>query len=517
MKVVTAEQMRNIDRLAAQSGITTEFLMENAGRCVAEETRNLGTIAGRSILAFTGPGNNGGDALVSARYLQDWGAEVTAYLLSTRTADDKNMQLAKEHGVNIIYAEKDTKFAKLKSLLSSTDIVIDGILGTGKARPIKGLFKNVLINLNGEKFKRPDITVVAVDIPTGLDADTGQVDPGCVQADLTITLGLPKLGLYNFPGAERAGKKIIADIGIPAKLSQDIPTELITPEWCKSVFPPRPANATKGSFGRMLAVVGSENYIGAAYLACMGAARVGAGVVTLATAGSLQPVLASKLTEVTYAPLPEVRKCLASHKASKAILSILPYYRILLMGCGSGQHVNTKEFIKGVLLNLPEQSPPLVLDADALNTLSEVNQWWRKLNSDAIVTPHAGEMARLLGVSINKVQSNRLETARKAAAKWKKVVVLKGAYTVIAEPGGRARICDAANPGLATAGTGDVLAGAIAGLAAQSIPLYDAASLGVYLHATAGAEASDEIGDTGMLASDLLPVLPRIIKKLKAL
>ncbi|MCX6005104.1 MAG: NAD(P)H-hydrate dehydratase [Chloroflexi bacterium] len=518
MKVVTAEQMRNIDRMAAQAGITTEFLMENAGRSVAEETRNyVGNIVGRASLAIAGPGSNGGDALVAARYLQDWGAEVTVYMLSARSPGDKNLALAKEHGVNIIYSEKDRKFTKLKSLISSAEIIIDGILGTGKARPLEGLFKEILSRLNSEKLRRPEITVVAVDIPTGLDADTGQVDPDCLPADLTITLGLPKPGLYNFPGAGRAGKKVIADIGIPVGFSNDIRTELMTPKWAKSALPARPASANKGSFGRMLAVVGSENYIGAAYLACMGAARVGAGVVTLATARSLQPVLASKLTEVTYAPLPEARKGIISRKASEAILGILPYYRVLLMGCGLGQHINMKEFIKSILFNLPGKSPALVLDADALNILSEVPGWWRKFKADVIMTPHAGEMARLLGISIEKVQSNRLETARKAAGEWQKVVVLKGAFTVIAEPGGHARISDAANPGLATAGTGDVLAGAIAGLAAQSISLYDAASLGVYLHAMAGEKVCNEFGDTGMLASDLLPVLPKVIKGLKAL
>ena len=238
-------------------------------------------------------------------------------------------------------------------------------------------------------------------------------------------------------------------------------------------------------------------------------------MVTLSTAKSLQPILASKLTEVTYAPLPESEKGTLSDKASAAILSILPYYRVMLMGCGLGQHEHTKEFVKHVLLNLPEKPPVLVLDADALNVLSESHGWWKKLPPGTIVTPHAGEMARLLGISIEEVQANRLDTARKAASDWHKIVVLKGAFTVIAEPEGRARISGAANAGLASAGTGDVLAGAIAGLATQGMHLFDAAALGVYLHAGAGEWVRDEIGDTGMLASDLLPVLPKVIKKLK--
>ncbi|MCX6006516.1 MAG: NAD(P)H-hydrate dehydratase, partial [Chloroflexi bacterium] len=451
----------------------------------------------------------------AARYLHEWGADVNVYLLSGRTLADRNLKKLKEHDVPIIRLDKDTIYSNLKSLLSTAGVVIDGILGTGQARPLEGHFKEVLGLLNQEKLKRPHMAIIAVDIPTGLNADTGTVDHNCPQADLTVTLGLPKPGLYTFPGAERAGKVVIADIGIPDELSRDIKTELITERWARSVLPPRPMSANKGTFGRMLAVVGSENYIGAAYLACMGAARVGAGVVTLSTAKSLQPILASKLTEVTYAPLPESEKGTLSDKASAAILSILPYYRVMLMGCGLGQHENTKEFVKHILLNLPEKPPVLVLDADALNVLSEAHGWWKKLPPGTIVTPHAGEMARLLGISIEEVQANRLDTARKASAEWHKIVVLKGAFTIIAEPEGRVRISGSANAGLASAGTGDVLAGAIAGLAIQGMPLFDAAALGVYLHAGAGEWVKDEIGDTGMLASDLLPALPKVIKKLK--
>lgn len=516
MKVVTAEQMRNIDRKAAELGVTTEFLMENAGRCVAEEIkRYVGNIAGRSVLALVGPGNNGGDALVAARYLDEWGADVSIYLLSARPLEDANLSLAKEHGIPFFYADKDRKYTRVTALLSTAEIVIDGVLGTGRARPLEGIFKEILCKLNEEKRRRPELLIIAVDIPTGLDADTGAADPNCVRADLTVTLGLPKLGLYGFPGASQAGKVVIADIGIPPQLSSDIPTWLITEKWARTALPARPASANKGSFGRILAIVGSENYIGAAYLACMGAARVGAGVVTLSTARSLQPTLASKLTEVTYAPLPESKKGMISDKASGGVLGILPYYRVLLMGCGLGQQLPTKEFVKDILFNLPEKSPLLVLDADALNILSEVPVWWQKIKADAILTPHAGEMARLLSTSIEEVQRKRLETARQAASKWQKVVVLKGAYTIIAEPSGQACICNAANPGLATAGTGDVLAGAIAGLAAQSSPLFDAASLGVYLHAMAGEATKREFGDAGILASDLLPNLPRVIKGLR--
>lgn len=516
MKIVTAEQMREIDRKAADMGISTAFLMENAGRTVAEATRDFTDyMAGKKILVLAGAGNNGGDALVAARYLYEWGAEVGVYLLSERPDSDKNLELLKQHSIQIVRLDKDHKLSKLKTMLDEAGVVIDGILGTGRARAIEGDFKEVLSKINQEKLKRPELIIVAVDIPTGLNADTGSVDHSCPGADLTVTLGLPKPGLYNFPGADRAGKVVIADIGIPEELSRPIQTELITEDWARPALPARPAGANKGTFGRVLAVAGSENYIGAAYLACMGAARVGAGIVTLSIAKSLQPILAAKLTEATYAPLPEAEKGSLSEKASSAILSILPYYRVMLMGCGIGQHANTKEFVKGVLAGLPEKPPFLVLDADALNILSEIPDWWKKLPAGTILTPHAGEMARLTGNTIAEVQANRLDICRRAAMDWQKIVVLKGAFTVIAEPKGRARISSAANAGLASAGTGDVLAGAIAGLAGQGIPLFDAAALGVYLHAAAGELVREQMGDAGMLASDLLPLLPKVIKGLK--
>lgn len=518
MKIVTAEQMREIDRKAADAGISTAFLMENAGRSVAEATRDfIDFVAGKKILALAGPGNNGGDALVAARYLHQWGAEVSVYMMAVRMPDDKNVELLKQNSVPIIHMEKDSKYTRLKALLDETGVVIDGILGTGKARPIENEFKDVISRLNQEKIKRPELVLVAVDIPTGLNADNGAVDHNCPGADLTVTLGLPKPGLYNFPGADRAGKVVIADIGIPEELSQPIQTELVTEDWAWSALPARPASANKGTFGRVLAIVGSENYIGAAYLSCMAAARVGAGIVTLSTAKSLQPTLASKLTEATYAPLPESAKGSLSEKASDAILGILPFYKVMLAGCGIGLHARTKQFIMGIISGLPGKPPLLVLDADALNILSEIPDWWTKLPEGTILTPHAGEMSRLTGNTIKEVQANRLDVCRRAAMDWGKVVVLKGAFTVIADAKGRARISTAANAGLASAGTGDVLAGAIAGLAGQDIPLFDAATLGVYLHATAGEMAREEFGDAGMLASDLLPLLPRVIKRLKSL
>jgi NAD(P)H-hydrate epimerase len=326
------------------------------------------------------------------------------------------------------------------------------------------------------------------------------------------------MGLFRFPGAGRVGRLVIADIGIPPHLAQDIEVELITGEWVGQTLPRRPLNANKGSFGKVLVVAGSINYIGAAYLACMGAARVGAGLVTLATARSLlQPILASKLTEVTYIPLPEAEPGVIGSEAASTLAPHVGGYDVLLLGCGLGQHPQTVKFVKSLLMGSPRSAvtSSLVVDADGVNILAKVPRWWRKLGRDAILTPHPGEMARLAGISVKEVEEDRLSTVQRSAREWEKTIVLKGANTVVAAPGGEAKINNAANPALASAGTGDVLSGAIAGLAAQGLSSLQAAACGVYLHSRAGEAVAGELGDAGVIATDLLPALPRVIKALR--
>jgi hydroxyethylthiazole kinase-like uncharacterized protein yjeF len=513
MKIVTAEQMRQIDRECIRRGITTSTLMENAGKAVAEEVKaSLGDLKDRHILFLIGGGNNGGDGLVAARYLNDWGAKVDIYLCSARPQDDNNLKLAKERGISCTEAGEDKGLKKLDEWLANATVVIDALLGTGKMRPLEGVFKQVLEKTNQAQRVR-GIKIIAVDLPSGMDADSGDIDPACPRADITVTLAFPKLGLFNFPGAERVGKLKIADIGIPESLAESVTTELITGSWAKTVLPRRPLNANKGSFGRVLVTAGSLNYIGAAYLACQGAQRAGAGLVTLAMAGSLQPILATKLTEVTYLPLPEAQPGFISVEAGDVITQQSDRYDVLLMGCGLGQDPSTVEFVSSLIL---EKEVPLpVLDADAINILPKIPEWWQWLTDDAILTPHPGEMARLCSLTIDEIQSDRLGITRRFAAEWHQTIVLKGAYTVIATTDGRCRVSPFANPGLASAGTGDVLAGVIAGLVAQGLMPFEAASLGVYLHGRAGEMVKEKIGDAGMIASDLLPVLPLTIKELK--
>ena len=511
MKILTAEQTRQIDQSCIEQGTPVSVLMENAGRRVAEETQAyLKKLAGQHILCLIGAGNNGGDGLVAARYLKDWGAEVSVYLCSKRPEDDENLKRVLH--MRCVSAAQDADFKQLDYLLASATCIIDALLGTGKMRPLEGMFKQVLEKVNRKKEKR-DIAVIAVDLPSGMDADTGAIDPTCLYADVTVTLAFPKPGLYSFPGAERTGKIRIVDIGIPEALAEFATLELLTSDRAKKMLPKRPMNANKGTFGKVMAIAGSINYTGAAYLACSGAMRAGAGLVTLATASSLHPILATKLTEATFLPLPEAEPGIISTEAAGIAGQQSEQYDSMLIGCGLGQNQATADFIEALLKQ--KKLPVSIMDADALNILAKTQDWAGRVPDDTIITPHPGEMSRLCGLSIEEIQADRLNTARKYAVEWKKTVVLKGAFAVIAAADGRCAISPFANPGLATAGTGDVLAGVIAGLLAQGLAPFDAASLGVYLHGEAGEMIRNMLGDTGMIASDLLQALPVVIKQLK--
>ena len=511
MKIVTVQQMRQLEEASAAEGVSTDTLMQNAGLAVAKEARKvLGRVAGSKVLVLVGPGNNGGDGLVAARLLQSWGASVTVYLTVPRPHNDRILQLAREAGVVTISASDDSNLKALDKELAGSRLVIDAVLGTGRSRPLDGVVKEAMLRLNTSRASRGNMTVVALDQPTGMDADTGQVDPACAQADLTLTFGYPKVGHFKFPGGGKLGRLKVVDIGVPDHLAQDINLELLTSEWVKDRLPLRPPDAHKGNFGHALIVAGSRNYVGAAYLAAQGAARVGPGLVTLASPQSIYPILASKLTEVIHLPLPDDQDGRFHPDAAQIVRQNLHQYSSLLVGCGFGLSEGLVQFLETLLFAKSRPTLPVVVDADGLNSISKIENWWRDLQCPAVLTPHPGEMATLTGVSTADIQARRIETAQEWAKRWNKVVTLKGAYTVIATPEGTCRISPFANPALASGGTGDVLTGIIAGLLAQGLSPEDAACCGVYLH---GAAA--EMGDAGTLAGDLLPVLPRVIKAVK--
>ncbi|MEN8614300.1 NAD(P)H-hydrate dehydratase [Dehalogenimonas sp. THU2] len=515
MKLVTAAEMRVLETLAVDNGVSLVQLMRNAGRAVATEIAGIfEPIEGKRILVLTGPGNNGGDGLVVARHLKEAGALVDVYLLAARKAREVVYREALASGLTPIEARMDAGFERLQETLSEADIVLDAVFGTGIGRPIKGIIAETLNAVAQARIERPQMEIIALDLPSGLNADTGAVDKAALRADYTIALGCPKRGFFLYPGAAYTGEVIVAGIGIPEGLDEDVVTELLTDETVRSLLPERRPDAHKGAFGKALIVAGSPEFTGAAVLACLGAYRSGAGLVTLAARKSLNPVFAAKLTETTHLILPETSDGQISAEAELIVGNHLERYQALAVGPGLGLASNTIEFVHGILSALTPNIKT-VIDADALNAIALTSDWWTALEHPAVLTPHPGEMARLTGLSVEQIESDRIGVARRYAELWQQTVVLKGAHTVIAAPDGRVAVSPYANPGLATAGTGDVLTGVITGLLAQGLSEFDAARAGVYLHAQAAEAVSHHFGDCGMIASDLLPQLPRAIKALK--
>ncbi|HEY4684960.1 MAG TPA: NAD(P)H-hydrate dehydratase [Dehalococcoidia bacterium] len=510
MKLVTTAEMRAIEEAAFRAGFTATGLMENAGRAIAEAVRDhLGSARARRVLVLVGPGNNGGDGLVAARYLHDSGADVSVCLLAPRAADDANLAAVRSREIEVIEPVSPAGGAAgaLADAVGRADAVIDAVLGIGRQRPLGGAIAGALDLLRSRRAP-----LFAVDLPTGVDADSGAADPHAAAVDVTLALAYSKIGLHVLPGAACAGRVHVLDIGLDPALGDAIPTELLTEDWARAALPARPAESNKGTFGRVLVVAGSERYVGAAALACLGALRAGAGLVTLAAIDPVRAAVAAQLPEVTYLPLPEADGGIDA-AAADVILGALAGHDALLVGPGLGLATGTQALVRRLLASAPQT--PVVVDADALNALSRLAGWQDEVKASAVLTPHPGELARLTGGSVAEVQADRLGTARRSAQGWRQTVVLKGASTVVAQPDGRALISPYANAALATAGTGDVLAGAIAGLIAQGVAPFAAAGLGVYLHGAAAASFEEEYGASGLLASELGAAIARVAARLR--
>ncbi len=549
MKLVSALQMRALEQRADASGNSFAAMMERAGTLSAQAILERHAVRGKHILVLVGPGNNGGDGLVCARVFHDAGAQVALYVWRrVPMQNDVNWELCMQRGIAFTRAEDDAAFTDLREKIARAEIIIDALLGTGVARPIEGVLKNLLDTARAALTPQQNIalispahpgapsphykTVVAIDLPTGLNPDTGALDAAALRADLTITFAFPKSGHYAFPGADAVGELLVADIGIPESWADEIWLDVATAAELRAHLPARPRNSNKGTFGKAMLACGSQNFTGAPVLAARAAGRVGAGLVTLAVPQSIHAIIASKIDEATFLPLPDRLGEWRPRGASDLLAQLWDsQYDALLIGCGLGQSESTRDFLARLLenFNTLENPPALVLDADALNLVATIPEWWKTfaLHVPPILTPHPGEMARLLNTDIASVQKNRVETARDAAHEWNAVVVLKGAFTIIAAPDGRVMLLPFANAALASAGTGDVLAGAIAGFAAQLCAsaqragnvnalhqAFDAAVLGAYAHALAGEIAAHEIGSAGVVAGDLLPRLPQAIRML---
>ncbi len=542
--LVTVEQMRALEAQANERGWTYDDMMEAAGRGLAERVHLLyGESTARTALGLVGSGNNGGDTLVALAYLATWGWQVTAYLARPRAEDDPLVRRVREAGGTVLRAEADPERRELHEALGNHDVLLDGLLGTGARPPIKAPLADLMARVKAWTAQfRP--AVVAVDVPSGTDCDTGQVAEQTLPADHTVTMAAVKIGMVQLPALTYLGELHVVDIGLPDDLPawKDIHREVPDEDRVRQLLPSRPKDAHKGTFGTVLVVAGSVNFTGAAYLAGKAAYRVGAGLVTLAVPHPLHPALAGVFPEATWLLLPHEVGVIAEG-AAVVVWEHLQRGRVkaLLLGPGFGLERTTEAFLRRLLASGPPRKkarpvgflanehpdtdahtqdatrwPPIVVDADGLKLLARLEDGPRRLPGPAVLTPHPGEMAVLTGLSTRDIQSRRIEVAERYAREWGHVVVLKGAGTVIAAPDGRTAVLPVATPALARAGTGDVLAGAIAGLLAQGLPPYEAALAGAWLHAAAGLAAAEVLGSTAaVLAGDVLDALVDVLSELE--
>lgn len=516
MKLVTVSQMRKIEKEANSRGVSYAQMMESAGRGLAEFVHALGRESGwESVAGIVGSGNNGGDTLVALARLAEAGWRTRAYLVNRKTADDPLVMRYLNAGGELTQFSSDPGFDSLRGFLAESDILLDGLLGTGIKLPLKN---DAALVLQGAALilSRLDLPpfVVAVDCPSGVDCDTGACADETIPADLTLTMAAVKQGLLKPPAFEYAGELSLIEIDLPEHLDawNELTAEVADGGMVSALLPERNPASHKGTFGSALVTAGSTPYTGAALLAGKAAYRVGAGLVTMAVPEPLHAILAGHIPEATWLPLPHEHGFI-SEEAAYAILSSHERVTAMLLGPGLGNKHTTKLFVEHLL---PALEIPLVIDADGLRHMATVHDWNRKIRKTAALTPHPGEMSALTGLAREEIQSNREEVAGKYAKEWGHVVVLKGAFTVIAAPDGRKTVIPVATPALARAGTGDVLAGLIVGLRAQGLDAYDAAVAGAYIHAQAGLRAAEIIGATAsVLASDVLDCVPDALADLE--
>jgi len=541
MKLVTVPEMLAIEKDADASGLSYAEMMENAGSGLADVILELFNGDDDELEAFglVGPGNNGGDTLVALEQLANNGWKTRAYLIKHKA--DELVKRLEAAGGEILYAEKDDQFDALGAFVETSDVLLDGVLGTGIKLPLKDDIAKFLVAVS-DVLDMMDVPpfVIAVDCPSGVDCETGEAADECIPADLTVTMAAVKQGLLKLPAFEYSGELFVVDIGLPDDLPslEKIKTEVADEELVFGLLPERPLDAHKGTFGTALIAAGSANYTGAATLAGKAAYRVGAGLVTMAVPSMLHSVLAGQFPEATWSLLPHERGFIA-RDAAKKLTESFERATALLVGPGFGMEDTTQGFLEDLLKGnsaskkassrigfLQEQEakkeevathlPPMIIDADGLKLLAKIKDWDKSLPAPAVLTPHPGEMGIMTGLSTEEIQADRIGIATKYAKEWGHVIVLKGAFTVIAAPDGRSTVVPVASPALARAGTGDVLAGLIVGLRAQGLEAYDAAVAGAWIHAQAGLLAADDLGSAAsVLAGDVLEAVSDVMSDLE--
>jgi NAD(P)H-hydrate epimerase len=510
VKIVTSQQMRELDRKAIDEwGVPGLTLMENAGRAVADAALRLTEdMPDRPIVVLCGRGNNGGDGFVAARHLREAGRQVHVFLAATKD------EVTGDAGTNLERLESAGPSAALVSdparvgeACGAAGLVVDALLGTGLTGKTRGLPGQLIETVNESGAR-----VLAVDVPSGLDADTGEPLGLAIRAVETVTMGLPKLGLFLYPGMDYAGRVTLADIGFPGNLLDKAPSvaDLIDPEWVRMLLPRRKPSAHKGSFGRVLVIAGSAGMTGAASLCAQGALRAGAGLVTVGCPASVNDVLEVKLTEAMTFPLPETYGRTLDTRALALILELAQEADVLAIGPGLSHEPETAVLVRRLVARVEK---PIVIDADGINALADAALILEGAHPPAVLTPHPGEMGRLMGVAAEKIQARRAHFSAAAAKRFHATVVLKGARSIIADGSRPLTINPTGNPGMASGGTGDVLTGMVAGLIAQELLPFEAAVAATYLHGLAGDIAASAVGEASMLAGDLLAAVPEATKR----
>ena len=513
MKVATAEEMQELDRKAIETyRIPGIVLMENAGRGAAEVISNFfPEIHKKKVAIIAGKGNNGGDGFVIARYLLNQGICVRVYLLTDpkglRGDAETNFSIFHRIKGEVVSVPSSKDYIKVKRDLEKFDILVDGIFGTGLDAEVRGYYREVIDHLN--TLQRP---IVAIDIPSGLDADTGKPLGTAIRASLTITFGLPKIGHLIPPGLDYVGKVKVIDIGIPKRLVEEekIPTYLLEKEeiqrWLSITRNP---DTHKGDYGHLLVIAGSVGKTGAAVMACQAALRMGAGLVTLAIPKSLNAILEMKLREVMTEPLPETPKQTLSLRAFSAIVRLCENKRAVIIGPGLGTLKETQSLILKLIRTL---DLPIILDADGLTALATQPKTLPIKNRSLMLTPHPGEMARLIRSQVKEVLEDRVGLSRNFSQSQHVHLILKGHPTLISTPKGEVYINPTGNPGMASGGTGDVLTGMIGGLVCQGFDILPSLQIAVYLHGMAGDEGAQEMGEKSLIATDIIEKIPTLLK-----
>jgi hydroxyethylthiazole kinase-like uncharacterized protein yjeF len=515
VRVTTAAEMRELDRLAIDTyGIPGVVLMENAGAQVArilwQEFPELST---RRVAVLCGQGNNGGDGFVVARYLHNASVSVRVFIVgepeNIRGEARTHLQVLMRAGIAPQAANTPEAVRAVCAQLPEYDILIDALLGTGLKAGVSGFLQQIIGAMNASG--RP---VVAVDIPSGLSADVGTLLGTHVQAHLTVTMALPKQGLLLYPAAEHVGKLVVVDIGFPAAVREheSVHCHVLEPQIIASQLVGRAADTHKGNYGHLLVVAGGLGKTGAGVLASLAALRAGAGLVSYALPHSLNAAMEAKLTEVMTLTLPEAEAGVLGADAAKRLMEWIEGKDALILGPGLGTHPETVRCVHDILR---QARLPVVLDADGLNALAIDPHSLGSIQAPLILTPHLGELARLRQATTATIQADRLTAARETARAYHAVVVLKGAHTIIAEPEGALHINLTGNPGMATAGSGDVLAGVIGALLGQGYTPSLAARVGVHIHGLAGDLAAATLGERSLIAGDLIDMLPRAFQQIE--